>query len=96
MGAAASTAVTAGAASSSTAQLEEALSGVGIEGQTKIRAALDSIQAKAKPTVWISSSGLPSDDLKSAFMATVLRKRGVFDEADTKLTPPEMVKKYKR
>jgi len=95
MGAGASTAVTASAASASTDDLEAALSGVGVEGATKIRAALDSIQAKAKPTVWISSSGLPSDELKSAFMATVLRKRGVFDEADAGLAPPEMVKKYK-
>lgn len=54
-------------------------------------------EAKALPTAWISSSGLPSDELKSKFMAAVLRKRGVFDEADELMGMPpcDMVKKYK-
>ena len=98
MGAGASSAVTAGAHGASPAEVEAAMTGLGVEDMTKIRAALDSIQAKAKPTVWISSSGLPSEELKRDFVTTLLRKRNVFEEADAALQMPlaELVKKYKK
>jgi len=95
MGAGASTAVSAGTKGATNEAVEAALTGVGVEGMTKIRTALDNIQEKAKPTVWISSSGLPSDELKAAFVATVLRKRGVFEDEDATMPLAELVKKYK-
>lgn len=82
MGAGASSQVAAGTTGASNADVEAALKDVGKDDMKKIQAAIDSIQETAKPTVWISSSGLPSHDLKCKFIATILRKRGVFDEKD--------------
>ena len=82
MGAGASTQVAEGTTGASNADVEAALKNVGKDGINKIQSALDSIHETAKPTVWISSSGLPSHDLKCKFIATILRKRGVFDEKD--------------
>jgi len=53
----------------------------------------------AVPTVWMTSSGLPSDQCKQLFVQTILKRRGVFDvtddKTDDKLTLSELVAKYK-
>merc|ERR1712166_1019153 len=53
----------------------------------------------AVPTVWMTSSGLPSDQCKQLFVQTILKRRGVFDvtddKTDDKLSLSELVAKYK-
>lgn len=47
------------------------------------------------PTVWIASSGLPSDELRVAFLQTLLKRRGVFDASDVSLDLTQLKLKYK-
>jgi len=95
MGAGASTGVAAAATTSSQLEVQSALATTGADDRKKIRSAIDALDAAAIPTVWISSSGLPTDEVKQKFVVTVLKKRLVFDEKDEAMPLVELVAKYK-
>ena len=53
------------------------------------------VTAKEPPTVWVASSGCDSEELQTALVKTLLKRRQVFDAADESMALKDVADKYK-